>query len=124
MRYITIDGDDVGQKITSAYLKNDLSTLAEINQLVNRKTNLIADFLEQCGFVVIFCAADGVAGYCEKDEVDEDFIFGRIKDIANEQMTFSAGIGNSLRESYVALLSAKSSGKACLRNFESLSNDV
>lgn len=120
MRFITIDGDDVGQIITSAYIRNDLKALEAINEVVNKKTNLIADFLRQQGFVVIFCAADGVAGYCESDIPDDEFIFDKIKNIAGNELSFSAGIGKSLRESYTALLSAKSSGKACMHNFKSL----
>jgi hypothetical protein len=119
MKYITIDGDDVGQRITSAYLTNDLITLSKVNDLVNHKTFLIAEFLVECGFTIIFRAADGVAGYYENDDVDENFIYAAIKRIANNEMTFSAGIGSDLRESYIALLFAKSSGKARLQNFES-----
>lgn len=120
MRFITIDGDDVGQIITSAYLRNDLKALEAINENVNNKTRLIADFLRKQGFSVIFCAADGVAGYCDKETPDDDFIFDNIKNIAGNELSFSVGIGNSLRESYTALLSAKSSGKACMHNFKSL----
>jgi hypothetical protein len=103
---------------------NDLVTLSKVNELVSEKTILIAEFLKGCGFVIVFRAADGVAGYCESDDVDENFIYSKIKVIADNEMTFSAGIGRDLRESYIALLSAKSSGKARLHNFESLLKNV
>lgn len=120
MKYITIDGDDIGQKITSCYLRNDLIALSEINTLVQTKTHLIADFLRSQDFIVIFCAADGVAAYSNVSNANDDFIFSSISRIAGVELTFSAGIGASLRESYIALISAKSNGKACLQNFESL----
>ena len=35
MFYITIDGDDIGQKITAAYLNNDIESLNRINNDVD-----------------------------------------------------------------------------------------
>lgn len=122
MKYITIDGDDVGKMITSSYLRNDLIALLAVNELVHMKTSLISDFLTGQGFVVIFCAADGVAGYCDADDVDNDFIFRGICDIAGEEISFSAGVGRDLRESYIALLAAKSSGKARLTTYEDIAD--
>lgn len=118
--YITIDGDDVGQKITSSYLRNDLNCLVNINSLVNEKTNLIADFLKSQGFDIIFCAADGVAGCIKAGHLDKDFIYRKIQEIGKGEISFSAGVGCDLRESYIALLSAKSSGKARLHNYKDI----
>jgi hypothetical protein len=118
MKYITIDGDNIGQKITSSYLRNDLSALSAINNLVNEKTTLIAKLLKDQGFTIIFCAADGVAGYCNSDSIDETLLYDEIRSIAGDDISFSVGIGSSLRESYVALLSAKSAGKARLHSYE------
>ncbi len=120
MKYITIDGDDIGQRITSHYLNNDLHSLSKMNDLVNNKTNLIAEFLKKRGFTIIFCAADGVTGYHQDEVKDDDLIFKSINNIAGDEITFSIGIGDTLRNSYIALLSAKGSGKACLRNFENM----
>ena len=120
MRYLTIDGDDVGQRIATAYLRNNLSYLREINDLVGEKTNQISDLLVNHGYVVIFCAADGVAAYHNDDGIDELAIFDAVKRIAGGEMTFSAGAGSSLRDSYIALLSAKSGGKARLHKYEDI----
>lgn len=124
MKYITIDGDDIGRKITSCYLKNDCTELSRINDLVQQKNSSIAEFLRSCGYTVIFCAADGVAAYSETPTVSDKLIFESIFSLAGSELTFSAGVGTSLRESYIALLSAKSNGKACLHNFEDISQDV
>ena len=121
MRYITIDGDDVGRRITSSYLSNDLGALIAVNKLVNNKTLQVADFLRSQGYVIVFCAADGVAAYCQGENIiEDDVLFNSVSRIANNEMTFSVGVGNSLRESYVALLAAKSNGKNQLMNFANL----
>jgi len=120
MKYITIDGDDIGQKITASYLSNDLEGLTAINVLVSEKTRLIAEFLRSQEFVVLFCAADGVAGYTANDGLDNQYLFNEIERIANEEISFSIGVGDSLREAYVALLSAKSSGKARLHSYREI----
>lgn len=120
LKYITIDGDDVGQKIASAYFANNSLELMRVNELVRSKTKEISDFLVSQGFIVLFCAADGVAGYCKGDAPTDEFIFGSIKSLVSPELEFSVGVGRDLRESYIALLSAKSSGKGCLHNFEKL----
>ena len=124
MKYITIDGDDIGRRITSAYLRNDLSRLIQINENVSAKTNSIASYLRLKGFVIVFCAADGVAAYSAQDDFDSESIFQEIQEIAADDMSFSAGVGGDLREAYIALLSAKCSGKGCLHNFEDIKDNV
>lgn len=124
MIYITIDGDDIGQMITSSYLKNDLHELSKINHVVNEKTLLISKFLKEQGFNIIFCAADGVAGFIDQIAIDKVFIFDSIKSLAEPELSFSAGIGTTLQEAYIALLSAKSNGKCCLHDFNCLNSNV
>ncbi|MEQ1130206.1 mCpol domain-containing protein [Acinetobacter johnsonii] len=124
MIYITIDGDDIGQMITSSYLKNDLHELSRINRVVNEKTLSISKFLKEQGFNIIFCAADGVAGFIDQIAIDKVFIFDSIKSLAEPELSFSAGIGSTLQEAYIALLSAKSNGKCCLHDFNYLNSNV
>lgn len=110
MKYITIDGDDIGQKIAAAYLTNNTAELVRVNDLVQERTHFIAEFLRLEGFAIHFCAADGVTASIAYD-FDVDQISAKIEKIADSEITFSAGVGNSLREAYIALLFAKSSGK-------------
>lgn len=118
MVYIIIDGDDIGRQITAFYLQNDVLRLSDFISQVHSKLRLISDFLESAGFSVIFCAADGVAARCETPTMDDDEIYGSIRAIGNGSgLTFSAGVGTNLREAYVALLLAKSSGKARICNY-------
>lgn len=123
-RFITIDGDDIGQLIVSCYLRNDQLALARTNELVNTTTEVIADFLRANGFSVLFCAADGVAAYTDSMLPDDKDLYSAIKSLAGNNISFSVGVGASLREAYVALLSAKSSGKARLHNYKEVDRDV
>ncbi|HBN8607676.1 TPA: mCpol domain-containing protein [Pseudomonas aeruginosa] len=119
MIYLTIDGDDIGHKITSAYLINSTTDLVRINDLVQEKTRCIAEYLRKENFVIHFCAADGVAASIEY-ELDMRRIFSQIEKIAGGEITFSAGVGTSLREAYVALLYAKNTGKKRLCDFRDI----
>ncbi|WP_151720058.1 mCpol domain-containing protein, partial [Gemmobacter serpentinus] len=47
-----------------------------------------------------------------------------IESIGGSEISFSVGVGKSLRESYVALLYAKSTGKARVCDFNSIGKDV
>ncbi|EIZ9877952.1 mCpol domain-containing protein, partial [Escherichia coli] len=57
MIYVTIDGDDVGQKISASYLFNNVDELIKINALVNVATLDISKVLAEYGFEIIFRAA-------------------------------------------------------------------
>ena len=39
--FITIDGDDIGQRITKYYLSNDAESLAELNRMGFKKALII-----------------------------------------------------------------------------------
>lgn len=118
--FITIDGDDIGQRITKYYLDNDARSLAELNGKMIETTRRIADCLERLGFSIIFCGADGVAGHAEAPGISVEEIFKEISEIGRGCATFSAGTGGTLRESYVALLAAKSHGKAQIFSYQKL----
>ncbi|WP_186076881.1 mCpol domain-containing protein [Burkholderia gladioli] len=118
--FITIDGDDIGQRITKYYLDNDTKSLSELNQKMIETTHRISSYLEQLGFSIIFCGADGVAGYTEISPISENEIFKEISALGKECATFSAGTGDTLRESYIALMAAKSHGKAQIYSYQNL----
>ena len=111
MVYVTIDGDDVGQKISASYLFNKVDELIKINELVSFATLNISNILAEYGFKIIFRAADGVAGTIDNDFIDLREVFNKIQEVSCEDITFSMGSGSSLKDSYVALITAKSNGK-------------
>ncbi len=114
MKYITIDGDDIGRQITAKYLSNDESGLRDISSILNNSVKKISVLLEREGFSVIFCAADGVLAKTDK-EVDFYSLFLQIQTCGLNGLTFSAGVGDSLSKAYVALLESKCNGKNMIR---------
>lgn len=108
--YISIDGDDVGRLISGCYLRNDVKGLSDISDDLKRSTENISSFLCSIGFDIVFCAADGVVASCGMN-VDFEEIFEGVRKLSPVGITYSAGVGASLKESYIALLFAKSNGK-------------
>ena len=119
MKYISIDGDDVGRKITSCYLNNDEDKLYNISRELEDSTFKVASLLESRGFDLIFRAADGVVARIDGD-CDFKDLFLVISSCSKNGITFSAGVGTSLREAYIALLNSKSNGKNQLSHFSTL----
>lgn len=106
--YAYIDGDDIGLKIENSFMNNDEVNLALINNKVKNMVETITKYLISNKFEIIFSGADGII--CKSDLFEAkgllDFIRGNV-----EGITFSIGVGNSLRESYLALRYAKCNGK-------------
>jgi hypothetical protein len=115
--YIVIDGDDSGKKIAACYINNDEIRLRQISGDLECATLSISKLLINTGFQIIFRAADGVAAVTSRSEANWEEIFAKIRDISPDGFTFSAGIGGSLHEAYVALLNAKCLGKDRLSHF-------
>jgi hypothetical protein len=122
MEYIIIDGDDIGRRITSCYITNDEKQLAKISIEMSSTVIKISQLLQEAGYQVIFCAADGVVGM-NPNQVDLKALFDRIRSLAPNGVTFSAGAGESLRQAYLALTHAKCSGKNLLINYEWLNKE-
>lgn len=116
MAYISIDGDDIGRRITALYLTNDPEGLTTFVETVHDNVRRITNILANGGHKIIFSAADGVVAEIVGD-VDTTTLYQQIADVGSSKLTFSAGIGDSLRESYIALLAAKSGGKARLYRY-------
>ncbi|CAH6812958.1 hypothetical protein CWO33_23885 [Vibrio splendidus] len=116
MNYITIDGDDIGRRITSCYLNADEKGLKDISLGLKAAVENVADLLKSNGFEVIFCAADGVLAKTHA-EVDYEMLFSEIQSCSTLNITFSAGVGDTLQSAYVALLDSKSSGKNQIKKY-------
>jgi hypothetical protein len=87
---------------------------------VQKSVTQIANYLRSIGLNVIFCAADGVAAYTDSIDINIYQIYEQISIFSERKLTFSAGVGASLRESYFALAFAKSSGKARIYDFKDM----
>jgi hypothetical protein len=115
--YLTIDGDDIGRKITACYIENNEEKLNELSTSLSAAVQRISDLLRTEGFKLIFSAADGVVGSSDDPQVDFSELYRKIQSLAPPGITFSAGVGKSLRDAYLALTYAKSSGKNSIVNF-------
>jgi len=120
MAFVTVDGDDIGRRLAACYISNDVGALVSTKELVELKTQQISQLLTEVGYEVLFCAADGVTAYSRESDLDEDMLYQSIKDTVGDELAFSVGIGATLREAYVALLYAKSTGKARSCSFSSM----
>lgn len=120
MKYIIIDGDDIGRRITGLYLQNDPDSLESFVLSVQTNLQAISHFLQSAGFAIIFCAADGIAAYTTAPAYEDADIYRAIEAIGGNNMTFSVGVGTNLREAYVGLLTSKSNGKARLSDYKDL----
>ena len=107
--YISIDGDDTGNKIAKSYLENDEVTLARIIKELNSILAQICEYLKLIEFEIIYCAADGIAS--KGSALDLDAFAQYIKTIGKPDHTFSVGIGDDLQTSFLALKYAKAVGK-------------
>jgi hypothetical protein len=107
--YLSIDGDDIGNKIAKAYLDNDDEMLASIVEELNSILFKIAEKLKDMGFIMIFCAADGLV--CKGSELENDNFLYYLRNIGKPNFTFSVGVGSDLRTSFFALKYAKAIGK-------------
>lgn len=108
MMYAYIDGDDIGLKIENSFMNNDEKNLKVINTEVKIIINAITEYLIDDGYEIIFDGADGII--CRRSEVN----LKKIQDFIRQNscyLNFSIGVGSNLRDAYLALRYAKSSGK-------------
>lgn len=106
--YAYIDGDDIGLKIENSFMDNNEERLKNINESVKRTVEQVTSELESKGYEIIFGGADGII--CKKNEINIKEILYYLRGISNE-LSFSMGVGSSLRDAFLALRYAKSSGK-------------
>lgn len=108
MIYIILDGDDIGLKIEKSFLEEDEVSLKRINEDIKEIGRILAIYLKERGFKIIFSGADGIIG--KGDEIDIESLSKFVKKKCLPY-TFSVGIGDNLKGSFLALRYAKSISK-------------
>lgn len=108
MKFIYIDGDNIGLKIEQSFLNNDEKKLSEINAMVTNAVKNISTYLLTRKQEIIFSGADGIIAKGNNIDLSELLKVVRGADM---NLTFSIGIGNTLNDSYIALRYAKSYNK-------------
>jgi hypothetical protein len=108
MKYLYIDGDNIGLKIEQSFFNNDEAELASINLKVINAISDISKYLIENNHKIIFAGADGIISKGEEIDVKSLLEFTRN---LNNEITFSIGISNNLKNCYTSLRYAKSYGK-------------
>ncbi|ELU5587707.1 hypothetical protein CYK73_09945 [Clostridium perfringens] len=106
--YAYIDGDDIGLRIEQSFMDNDELNLKKVNDNVKLIVEKITTYLIKNKAEIIFSGADGII--CKGEDLDAKKIIEFIRNISKE-ISFSIGVGISLRDAFLALRYAKSSGK-------------
>lgn len=106
--YAYIDGDDIGLRIENSFMENDEVRLKYVNELVKETVERVSLELKSSSYQIIFGGADGIICKREVINIQELLQFMRK---SNKDLTFSIGVGRSLRDAFLALRYAKSSGK-------------
>jgi GTP cyclohydrolase III len=109
MKYIGIDGDNIGSKIELHFLENNEEAIQFFSETIEKTISLMASQLEESGMKIIFCAGDSIL--CRSDNIDTVKLQDTLKVGIKDGIYFSAGIGQSIRQAYLALKYAKTSGK-------------
>ncbi|MFJ4987700.1 mCpol domain-containing protein [Streptomyces sp. NPDC088732] len=111
MPFAIIDGDDVGSKVERHLLSNNVSAFTEASRMIADSIEELAEELGKiAGAEVIAVGGDSILTEFRSDAMDE--LINTLTGLQRpERLTFSAGVGTTLRESFVALRMAKSSGK-------------
>ena len=108
MKYIGIDGDDIGAKLELFLLENNENKVKLLSQEVDLSISNIAQEIEEIGMQIIFCSGDSLL--CKGEQVSLDKLSRIIKKNGNG-INFSAGVGCTIKNAYIALKYAKASGK-------------
>lgn len=108
MMYAYIDGDDIGLRIENSFMENDEVRLKYINESVKKTVEKIKLELEAQNYEIIFGGADGII--CKSENIDLKELLDYIRRISKE-LSFSIGVGMCLKDAFLALRYAKSSGK-------------
>ncbi|MEU5046523.1 mCpol domain-containing protein [Streptomyces griseorubiginosus] len=111
MAFAIIDGDDVGNRIESRILANDVTGFVRTSKMIADAVDRLAEMSSTVpGVDVVSAGGDSILLQVAESSIDPLSVV--LKELQDpESFTFSVGIGQTLRESFIALRMAKSSGK-------------
>ena len=117
MLYIAIDGDNIGATVERYVILEERDALTQYAASVDSAIKRLGDELSAIGGLIVFCGGDSVLA-----EFSEDQEIALIKKLIfrTRNIGISIGSGSTMREAYLALKMAKTSGKGCWVEFETL----
>ncbi len=112
--FYSFDGDQVGRRVQTLILENDVSGIVRLSQTVSSAVNTLRDELKAMGCEVLFAAGDSVLAIGPSDLALEKM------PIEENGLTFSVGVGRTPRAALIALAKAKTKGRGEIVRCEDL----
>lgn len=104
IQYISIDGNGIGKIIEASIIFNDVEHLSVVSRKISVVIKASEEFLIEKGANIHMSGGDNILASIKLT----DDIVKSITDLSNNEIIdFSIGIGQSPRESYLALKAAK-----------------
>ena len=107
LAFIAIDGDDVGPKLRSYIIKNDIEGAAHFSLNLENDFQSLRTWLHNRKFTIVFCGGDSILAYSSPSTVNHAIV-----DLPQGFWPYSVGIGVSAEMAYLALQLAKARGKS------------
>ena len=113
--YVSVDGDDIGKKLTNIIYTCDDKAVTEFSGAVEAFFDNVKKEIEQQNGRVVFCAGDSIAFF-----IDDESIEDIIPLLQSESFNVTIGCGRTLQQAHWALNIGKSLGKNRVMNFENV----
>jgi len=110
--YCSLDGDKIGTKLEKLIVNQDMISLSKFSNLISEAINDITKKIKDKGYNIVFSGGDNIMfhGEIETSFCDEISEYFENKTSNN----LSIGIGNTMKESFIALKIAKAKGGAVI----------
>jgi GTP cyclohydrolase III len=114
MPFLAIDGDNIGSRVEKLVIMEQAEKLSLYATEVSQRLQYLGQCFNELGGTLVFIGGDSILVNFARSEIE------KIKSVLIEPhpVRFSAGWGSTMREAYIALKVAKSSGKNCWVDYE------
>lgn len=120
MYYVSIDGDDVGKKLTELlYTSGNEKDVSKFSNLVIQVFESMKKWVEENRGTVLFCAGDSILY-----KIPKNLIKKSLQSFDTNLFTITVGIGNTMVKAHWALNIAKSLGKDRILFFEEIEKEL
>lgn len=114
--YVSVDGDDIGKKLTNIIYSGSEDEITEFSDYVDNFFVEIKKKILEWGGKVIFCAGDSIAYL-----VDDPAVFKKsLMLMKSGRFNVSVGCGDTIQQAHWALNIAKSLGKNQVQYFDDI----
>lgn len=102
---ILVDGDRVGDILDAAANNSSTVEYVALSRLIDTERSLLTERLRARGVDVVLAASDTILGLTPADVVLDDSL------LATGLLSWSLGLGSSLKDAHSALAAAKANGR-------------